>query len=163
LFSVDSKTGALSPLVAEPGAPFRGFEGVWSKNGKTLFYIHGDSEVRAGDNTLLHGQGLRHLAASPDGRLLAVCEADTIIVLDTDGRVSRKVPLNGVTELDWGPRLIAGTGADLWEIPAEGAPRKLESPGNRQPGFSLHPDGKRIALTAGRISSDVRVLRLNVH
>ena len=161
LFSVDAKTGALSPLVVEAGASFRGFEGAWSKDGKSLFYIHGDSELRLGDKVLLSGKGLRHLAASPDGRSLAVYDGKDICILGVDGQLTRRVRVNGVTELEWGTRLIAGTAADLWEIPAEGAPRKLDSPGNRQPGFSLHPDGKQIALTAGRISSDVRVVKLN--
>jgi hypothetical protein len=38
------------------------------------------------------------------------------------------------------------------------APRKLASPGNREGGFSLHPDGERIALTAGKTKSEVWVM-----
>ena len=34
LYAVDAKTGSLSPLVVEAGASFRGFEGVWSPDGK---------------------------------------------------------------------------------------------------------------------------------
>ena len=163
LFGVEVKTGVLTPIVVEAGASFRGFEGVWSKGGKSLFYLHGDSELRAGDKVLLSGKGLRNLTASPDGRSIAVCEGGSIVILGVDGRITRRVPMANVSELEWGTRLIAATGADLWEIPVDGAPRKLESPGNRQPGFSLHPDGKQIAVTAGRISSDVRVLKLSGH
>jgi Tol biopolymer transport system component len=161
LFSVDAETGALRPLVVEAGASFRGFEGAWSRDGKSLFYIHGDSELRLDDKVLLSAKGLRHITVSPDGRSLAVYDGKDIVILGIDGQLTRRVPMTGVTELEWGTRLVAGTATDLWEISPESAPRRLESPGNRQPGFSLHPDGKRIALTAGRISSDVRVVKLN--
>jgi hypothetical protein len=33
-------------------------------------------------------------------------------------------------------------------------------PGNRAAGFSLHPDGKRVALTAGRSQSEIWSLSL---
>jgi Tol biopolymer transport system component len=159
LYSVDVKNGALSAVVVQPGASFRGFEGVWAKD--RLFYIRGNSELRTRDTTLLSGKGLRNLAASPDGKSLAVCEGNDIVIVDTGGRLIRRVSMPEVKELEWGTRLIAGIGADLWNIPVDGsAPQELKSPGNRQAGFSLHPDGKRIALTAGRVSSEVRVLKL---
>lgn len=162
LYAVDVKTGALSPVVVEAGASFRGYEGVWSKDGKSLFYIHGASELRGPDSTLLKGKDLRNLAASPDGRALALCQGNDIVIVATDGRVIRRVPMANVTELDWGARLVAGTGAGLWNIPLDGGPpQELASPGNRQAGFSLHPDGKQIAVTAGRLSSEVRVLKLD--
>jgi Tol biopolymer transport system component len=161
LYSVDVKSGALSPVVVEAGASFRGFEGVWSTDGKALFYIDGDNELRMRDKMLLAGNGLRNLTASPDGRSLALCQGNDIVILATDGRVIRRVPIVDVNELEWGARLIAGIGADLWDIPMDGsAPQKLASAGNRQPGFSLHPDGKQIAVTAGRLTSEVRVLKL---
>jgi Tol biopolymer transport system component len=163
LYSVDVRTGALTPVVTEPGAPFRGFEGVWSRD--SLVYIHGETEVRAGKATLLKGAGLRHLAASPDGQFVAVCQGEDVLIVPATGGEPRKVSLPNVNELEWGARLVAGSGANLWEIPAAadgGPPRKLEAPGNRLPGFSLHPDGKHVAVTAGRSSSEIRTLKLRL-
>ena len=114
------------------------------------------------DKALFKGNGLRNLTAAPDGRSLALCEGNDVVIIATDGRVTRRIPLANVNELEWGHSLIAGIGSDLWSIPMDASPRKLESPGNRQAGFSLHPDGKRIAVTAGRISSEVKVLKLNL-
>jgi hypothetical protein len=146
----------------EAGASFRGFEGVLAKDGKSPFYIHGDSELRGPTGTLLSGKGMRNLAASPDGKLLALCQGNDVIILATHGRVTRKISMANVNELEWGPRLIAGIGPDLWNIPLDGgAPQKLESPGNRQAGFSLHPDGTQIAVTAGRLASEVRELKFD--
>jgi Tol biopolymer transport system component len=161
LYSVDVQSGALKSVVVEPGASFRGFEGVWSPDGKSLYYLHGDSELRSLDANMFTGASLRNLAISPDGRYLAVCDREDVVIVGVDGSKPRRVPMPDVHELEWGPRLVAGKGADLWEIPVDGtAARKLESAGNRQPGFSLHPDGKRIAVTAGRLTSEVRVLKL---
>ncbi|HYI94477.1 MAG TPA: hypothetical protein VEX68_13090, partial [Bryobacteraceae bacterium] len=162
LYSVDLQTGSLRPLVVEAGASFRGFEGVWSADGKSLFHIHGDSGLRLGDKVLFQAQGLRNLVAAPDDRSLAFCEGDDIVIVPMDGRVTRRVPMANVNELEWGSSLIAGTGSDLWEIPKDGPPRKLAAPANRQTGMSLHPDGARIAITAGRISSEVKVLKLSL-
>jgi dipeptidyl aminopeptidase/acylaminoacyl peptidase len=161
LYSVNRKSGDLAPLVVEAGASFRGFEGVWSADGKAIFYINEDSELRSRDATILAGKDLRNLTISPNGSSLAVCEGDFIVIVGINGNPLRRVPLPGVNELQWGERLVAGRGSELWEIPEDdSAPRKLESAGNRQAGFSLHPDGKRIAVTAGRITSDVRVLKI---
>ena len=101
------------------------------------------------------------MTASPDGRFLAVSQADAIMILTTDGSTKHSVVMPDVNELEWGSRLIAGAGAELWNIPLDGsAPQKLPAAGNRQAGFSLHPDGERIAVTAGRLTSEVRILKL---
>jgi hypothetical protein len=66
-----------------------------------------------------------------------------------------------LTELEWGRDLVAGRSAELWRIPVDGAPPvKIDSPGNRDSGFSLHPDGKRVAMTAGDSKSEIWVLPL---
>jgi Tol biopolymer transport system component len=169
LFLVDAKTGAVTPMVSETGASFRGFEGVWSKDGKLVFYLYGDDELRSRDvqsgreTTLYRGTRLRHLARSSDGALLALGEGeDSISIVPTADGEKRRIKFEGVTELEWQRDLIAGRGAELWRIPIEagGAPQKLETPGNREMGFSLHPDGKRLALTAGKMRSEVWILNL---
>jgi hypothetical protein len=77
------------------------------------------------------------------------------------GDEARSIPFSGATELDWSCNLIAARGAELWRIPLDGsAPAPLETPGNRKPGFSVHPDGNRIALTVSNARSEVRALQL---
>ena len=167
LYIVDVKSAAVTPVVAEPGAGFRGFEGVWSKNGKSIVYIHDDSTVRSKtldgkEAELYRGAHLRHLAASPDGRFIAFAEGDESIVISSiSGSGKRVIPFSGATELDWAVDLVVARGAELWKVPLDAAaPRKLPAPGNREPGFSLHPDGKQIAVTAGRTQSEIRVVRI---
>src|SRR5882672_5975734 len=76
LFLVDVDSGAVKPLAVEPGASFRGFDAAWSKDGKSVYYLHPSGEVRkretSGESTLYRGAGLGHIATSPDGRWIAV-------------------------------------------------------------------------------------------
>lgn len=167
IYRVDPLTAALTPVIAESGAPFRGFDAVWSKDGAGVFYLHGD-ELRARtlasgkEAVLLKTTGLHLLARSPDGKTLAAGVAGNAIVLvPASGGEPRSLPFPNLTELEWGRELIAARGPGLWRIPTAGeTPVKLNAPGNREPGFSLHPDGITLALTAGNAKSEVWMLPL---
>jgi len=165
LYIVDAKSAAVTPVVRDADAPFQGYEGVWSGDGKSVVYVHRDSDVRSrllssGEERVLHkGTGLHHLVASPDGKAFAVASGNGSILLL--GEEARSIPFSGATELDWSCNLIAARGAELWRIPLDGsAPAPLATPGNRKPGFSMHPDGNRIALTVSNARSEVRALQL---
>ena len=165
LYIVDVKSAAVTPVVRDADAPFQGYEGVWSGDGKSVVYLNGYSEVRSrllasGEESVLYkGAALRHLVASPDGKTFAVASGgESIIVL---GNEARSISFSGATELDWSCNLIAARGGELWRIPLDGsAAVRLEAPGNRKPGFSVHPDGNRIALTVSNARSEVRSLDL---
>ena len=93
---------------------------------------------------------------------MAVASGTESIVLLGDNR--RSIPFPGVTELDWGRDLIAAKGAVLWRVPLDGTPPvELETPGNRKPGFNVHPDGNRIALTVSNARSEVWSISLTVY
>jgi Tol biopolymer transport system component len=165
LYIVDAKSAAVTPVVRDADAPFQGYEGVWSGDGKSVVYVHRDSDVRSrllssGEESVLHkGAGIHHLVASPDGKTFAAASGGGSILLLGDE--ARSIPFSGATELDWSCNLIAARGAELWRIPLDGsAPAPLETPGNRKPGFSVHPDGNRIALTVSNARSEVRALQL---
>ena len=168
LFLVDVGTAAVKPFAAEPGAPFRGYDAVWSKDGKSVFYLHPSGELRkrgtetGHEFTLYRGAALSHIAASPDGKWLAVGESGkALVVIPAAGGEARTLLFEGVTEIEWGRELVAGKGPELWRIPLDGGlPVRLDSPGNRDSGFSLHPDGERVALTAGDSKSEIWVLPL---
>lgn len=164
LYIVDAKSAAVTPVVREADAPFRGYEGVWREDGRSIVYLHG-SEARSrdlatGEETVLYkGAGLHHLVASPGGKSVAVASGTSSIVIL--GGTPRTIPFPGITELDWSRDLIAAKGTGLWRIPLDDSPPvQLDTPGNRKPGFSVHPDGKQIALTVSNARSEIWALSL---
>jgi hypothetical protein len=168
LYIVNAKSAAVSPVVAEPGAAFRGFEGIWPKGRKSIVYLHGDTTVRSKTMTgeeaeLYRGVHIRQITASPDGGSIAFLEGDdSIVIVPIAGGGKRVIPFAGATELEWGAYLVAARGGELWRVVLDGAsPQKLPAPGNREPGFSLHPDGRQIAVTAGKAQSEIRVMRIS--
>jgi Tol biopolymer transport system component/tetratricopeptide (TPR) repeat protein len=168
LFIVDAATGAARAAISESGRALRGLEGAWSRDGNTVYFLQGETELRAydlagrTDAPLLSGDGFRTLAVSPDGGHIAIARSKgSIALFSVRDRSTRELRFDGVTELQWGEHLFAARDTELWRIPLDGGPpKKLEIPGNRGAGFSLHPDGKRIALTAGRTRSEVWSLPL---
>lgn len=151
LFLVRVSDGATTPLVAAHDGPFRGYEAVWSVDGKRIYLIRGDSELveytLAGtqEKVLLKAAGLRRLAISPDGATLAVSMGDVAIRLtplqgDAPARI---VSFPGLTDLAWGRQLLAGRRAEIWTVPLDGAAAtRLLSHPERQPGMSTAPDGR---------------------
>jgi hypothetical protein len=138
-------TGERRVIAEEAGADPRTFDVA----------LMGIEVVVKRREVLLSGPS-RTSAASPDGRNFAFVEEDQIVVLDRHEQSQRWVPFSGVTGLDWQSELVAARGAELWSVPLNGhPPSKIAMPGNILPGFALHPDGKRIALTAGGESTEI--------
>lgn len=162
LYVVDAATGAVKPVIREAGISFRGYEGAWAVDGESIAYVRDNTEVRVRnlntgeEATLFTGPNMRRLVTSPDGKCFAVASGEYSVVL-LCGDKRRTITVPGVTELDWGRDLIAARGSDLWVIPVREptAPTQLEMPGNRRPGFGVHPDGNRIALTVSNARSEV--------
>ena len=171
LFYVDLAHGdAMRPIAAEAGLASKGFPGVFSRDGKTVYYIYNETEVRARglaadseERTLATGSKLRHLAIQADGGTLAFTQGDAAIVLQPLGAgPARTIPFDHPSELEWGqPGLWVGRGEELWRVPVDGsAPvRVTAAPRGRVPGFSLGPRGS-LAVTVGTQDTQVWRLRL---
>jgi Tol biopolymer transport system component len=145
-------TGERKVIAEQPGADPRSFDAVVS--GADIITKQGE-EIRCGAE-LLHRGPTFALAASPDGHRVAFADESAVVILDRRTRARQRISLAGVTSLDWRNELVAARGQELWIIAGQGrAPAKVSLPGNALPGFALHPDGKRIALTAGGESAEV--------
>jgi Tol biopolymer transport system component len=97
-----------------------------------------------------------------------------ILLLDIGSRQASKLlslPSGRFTGLTWmpdGKSLLVGTegsqGAQLWKVSAAGdSMQPAPSPAKRQPGISVHPDGRRVALTIGQTEERILVLEHAAH
>ena len=190
LYQVDAETEHVTAVVQGEFAPPRGFQGVWSRDGKGVYYVREDMretstsiclrEIESGQGRELHHspEHWRHnnLALSPDGRSLAFgmsegnrTQATVLLVMPVAGGEPRQVlklkrgSLSGVAwTRDGNYLLFSGTGdptPKLWRISIKGGqlhPIGLEADENAR--ISFHPDGRRIAFTAGETKDEVWVM-----
>ncbi|MCP5119592.1 MAG: hypothetical protein GY953_53010 [bacterium] len=187
LYRIDAPTGKVTPLIAGQYAPPRGYTGVWSDDGKGIFYVHEDLRETAtsiryhplagGEDQTLYRVAspwrLNNLALSEDGRSLAFgmskgnrTEAQRLLIIPATGGEPReilKLKQPSVSGLAWtrdGAQLLfsrAGKpAARMWRIPAKGGkPKKLRLATNEGARISVHPDGRRLAFTAGKTHIEV--------
>ena len=165
LFHVDLANGdALRPIAAEAGTALRGFPGVFSKDGQTVYYIYNESEVRAHphERTIATGSQLRNLAISPDGATLGFTRESTIVLQPLGSGPARTIAFDGVRDLEWAESGIwAARDEELWRVPIDGgAPVRVDSiPRGRLPGFSVGPHDA-LAITTGSQNTEVWTLSL---
>ncbi|MEN8259068.1 MAG: hypothetical protein ABFS02_00520 [Pseudomonadota bacterium] len=123
----------------------------------------------------------RYMALSPDGQQLAFVTTDfaakshILMVVPTGGGETRELlreDFNYAAGLAWTPdgrEIIFGTGGqatdlqeltvELWRISAQGGePQALELAMDNLRHMRVHPDGKRIAFTAGQRKFEVWVM-----
>lgn len=184
LYQIDVQTGAVSPTVQ---GTERFAEGVWSQDGKAIFYansIFGDTPVirvrdlETGRDSAFYRPALpsqvRSLALSPDGRRLALSisrtEASALLVIPTAGGDPRellKTPAGEdmITAVEWtrdGRQVLFSRKNELWRIPADGGEAQKLGLGlasnSRGASVSVHPDGQRIAFSAGEQKLEVWVM-----
>lgn len=182
LYRIDAQTGEVAPLAQEVS---RYAFGVWSTDGKAIFYVHGSPqdenygirvrELETGREKDLYRpttrSQLRYLALSPDGRWLAFVsrggaqEAGTpLLVMPAAGGELRELFKASRPEaLEWtadGTHLLFASGSELWRIPAEGGqPERLGLKTlSANATLSVHPDGRRIAFTGGEQMHEIWVM-----
>lgn len=187
LFRVDVQSGEVNPILHDRSVSFRGLEGVWSADGKAIFYVHQDagegSEIRRRDLESGEEQSLYRpeppaplyqLALSPDGTQLAFASnetsgASTLLTLSTSGGEPRQLlrarngELSGVEWARDGKHLLVSTPdtpiPSLWQVSLNGGqPKKLSLSLDREGGVRLHPRGRHIAFTAGKTTFEVWAL-----
>jgi Tol biopolymer transport system component len=182
LYRVDVRSGDVAPIVQDELATFRGLEGIWSADGEGVFYVV-RSEIRlrslqtAQEKSLYLAEPsmrIRHLALAPDGRRLAFVssegtQAELLRVMPADGGAARelfRLAGGGSTGAAWTPDgrnlILTSSGEDnheIWRISLEGGrPLKIAIPADWQGSLRVHPDGRRVAFTAGNTRSEVWVM-----
>jgi Tol biopolymer transport system component len=171
VFRLDLSTGDIQPIV--PGATIA----TVSPDGGTLFYEIGPSgpavvmrDLGTGQENVIYPHAAATIAVSPDGRWLAlqgpIPSADgkpasrAIVLVPKSGGEPRvlwrldSTEASGHNRLAWSRDskfvLSVGAGDELWREPVDGGtPQKL---GVTVPGvtrLSMHPDGRRLAISAG--------------
>jgi Tol biopolymer transport system component len=153
IFTIDVKTGAVSTVVLGPGFPSTP---LWAADGTKIYYVHNGVIERTlatgAERTLMPDTGRGVLEISPDGRWLALIDAEgnqysgpgRLVVIPTDGGNPRDAlavvapeSIGPTRTMSWAADsrsivLARTTGASsaLWDVPIDGrAPRKLDIDG----------------------------------
>jgi Tol biopolymer transport system component len=151
IFEFDLATSRTVPLAAEIGGPYRGFDAISTRDG--VFYSDGRA-LRNLDGTVFYeGREIKSIAATSDG-VIAVYDKNTVAM----PAIGRFIVMDGVTELVSGGTRIHAVRNGVLVQPTTDELTTL--PGNARAGVALSPDGKTIALTAGREVSEIWSLSL---
>jgi Tol biopolymer transport system component len=187
LFEYDLESRRTYPVALHSKAGYRGLEGSYSANGSEIFYVRpGEPQslmhLSLSDRSqqpIHNARGNGRFASpvvSPDGGRLAFAVLEPqgsgtgdVLVLGLGSGTATKLltlPSGRLTDLTWTPdgdELLVGTegssGAQLFRVSTAGEyvrPALIQP--KRQPGVSVHPDGRRVALTIGETHSEIWVM-----
>ncbi|MBI3474080.1 MAG: PD40 domain-containing protein [Candidatus Solibacter usitatus] len=180
LFRADVETGRVTRVVERADAAALFYESAWAPDGGTIYYKLKDGYVEPARlliRNLRTGQekdllpSVYRFDLSPDGKRLAYATfdqtADHLAVLPAGGgppRVIYHQPRGSgrIVSIAWTPDgryLLFSRRGELWRIPAEGGPAMrlpLSMESLRQ--VRVHPDGRRVAFTAGSGKGEVWIL-----
>ncbi len=170
VFRIDASTGAASTIVLDQSPQGTYHEPLNTADGRRIFYKRrqGSAEpaplfvldVASGRETEFLPSVYR-LSLSPDGNTLAYCTFDeqheritTIPVSGGKPVELAELPREGrLVSLAWshdGRWVFFARRGLLWRVPAQGgAPEKTGFEEEAMRELRMHPDGKRIAFTAG--------------
>ncbi len=138
-------------------------------------------ELATGDTTVLfqtpYGQWgqILGMKLSPDHQTLAFGYSPTVgsdpkslVLLPVTGEEPQVLPIEGVRAIAWMPdgrallfQRFVETGPvwNTWYLDlSEGEPRRIGLTVSGRPGLDVHPDGRRITYTSGKVSSELWVM-----
>jgi Tol biopolymer transport system component len=183
VFRIDLKSGAISTLARRENVAIT--QASVTRDGKSLVYFAYTNnavvvrDLQTGGEQTITPPSLvvAGLAVSPDGQRLAVVTTDeakrrqTIVVMPVTGGEMREIchfdKLEAIVgQPAWTPdgRQIVFGGRpqekiEFMSVSSEGGePRRSPLPMEGITDFSIHPDGKRIAFSAGQSKSEVWVI-----
>jgi len=175
LYRIDVQTGDVMPILHSRTDQYLPRQAAWSRDGRSVLYFHvGERltwrEIATGRETPIQSR-TGNFALSPDGRWLAVgiqAPATTSSVLEIvpagggKGREVLRLPEEGtfMLALAWSADsryVLYGTARPgektqhLWRVPAAGGePQNLGLAMEDLQEMRVHPDGRRIAFSAGK-------------
>lgn len=183
LYTIDAQTGTVTPVMQSetPGNYPRQAE--WASDGTAIFYKFVGKpimrlDLATGREVTVHAD-VTDFRLSPDNRWLAITYDDrptkssVLAVVPVDGHVPRRelvrAPGSGVFSLglSWTPDAahvlftrpaVTGEARELWRIPATGgeADKLVAMEGLSE--IRVHPDGRRIAFSAGQFNAEIWVM-----
>jgi Tol biopolymer transport system component len=177
VYRIDAQTGVTSAVVYTQGL---GAFPRWSVDGKKIYYYEPSASslkerdlASGAEREIVRHPNLGRVSApSPDGvYLMAWVDPPTgdqglLLVTLADGQ-QREFPVKGLTDsFAWTPdgqAVLAltkdGARKNLFRVPINGeAPQKLDTWPDGADGFSLSPDGRRVAFLMGKRGAEVWAL-----
>jgi Tol biopolymer transport system component len=175
LYRIDSQTGDASAVVQSQGQGFPR-QSAWSPDGRTIYYSGAKflaRDLASGEEREVLSDVV-NFALSPDGRFLAVPREDRaskssvleiVAIEDGQSRKLLRIPGSGAFAhaLAWsadGRFLFFAKDRrekrDLWRIAVEtGESKKLDISMEGLSEVRPHPDGRRIAFSAGAFHAEI--------
>jgi Tol biopolymer transport system component len=176
LYRIDVQNGDVSSIVQSKGQGFPR-QSAWSPDGRTIYRMATGIRARdaaTGEEKEIRSRDATDFALSPDGRFLAVPREDRaskssvleiVAIEEGQARELLRVPASGafVHALAWSAdgRFLfftkdRGEKRDLWRVAVESG--ETEKLGISMEGLSEvrpHPDGRRIAFSAGAFRAEI--------
>jgi Tol biopolymer transport system component len=175
LYRIDARSGDVGAVVQSKAQGFPR-QAAWSPDGRTVYY--GAGAIQARDLATSEEREIRSnasdFALSPDGRFLAVPREDRaartsvleiVAVEDGQSRELLRIAGSGAFShaLAWSPdgRFLfftkdRGAARELWRIAVEsGESERLGLSMNGLSEVRPHPDGRRLAFSAGEFRAEV--------
>jgi hypothetical protein len=125
--------------------------------------------LSGGEERILYSGPASHIEIAPNGKQAAFAWQGKVMLLEfAGGEPQQLASLRGadVLGLAWEPDSSAvlisvpGNPPALWRARPGEPPARLDWSPDRLDGIRLHPDGKRVAFTAGKVSEQVWSLSL---